>query len=127
MAVKPGKYGQEYEKAIAAGKSASEAHDIAVAGSTAKPNKKKNWAQKLKEKVGVTLKPEKQRRLKLQAKTTADENRLKRSGKKTVKQLESQYKTVKAKKKVTRTSQIKGGLKNAGLTDAEIKRLQGKK
>jgi len=137
MAVKPGKYGQVYEKALASGKSASESHDIAsksasVKGGTVEKEKKKkkDWVGKLKEKVGIQTAAEKKRRLKLKVKTISGEQRLKAAGKKTTKELESEYKTVKAKKKkkkTTRTQQIDSGLKNAGLSDAEIKRLKGKK
>jgi len=138
MAVKPGQYGQEYEKAIAAGKSASEAHDIAVKGSTVgKEKKKKGWVQNLKEKVGVTLKPEKERRMNLEAKKQAGEGRLKAAGKKTTKELETKYKTVKVPKKKKKDTVMEGEnlgtkskineLRKGGLTDSEIKSLMGKK
>jgi len=141
MAVNEEKYAKEYEKAIAAGKSASDAHKSASGSSKAeKPSggKKpdvvfkgggKNWVQKLKEKVGVTLKPEKERRQNMEVKRQVNENKLKAAGKKSTKELEQKYKTenVKKKKKTTRTQQVESGLKNAGLTDAEIAKLQRKK
>ena len=126
---KQGGYSKKYENAVEAGKSHSEAHSIATGETKSPAKKKKGWVQNLKEKVGVTLKPERERRQGMEVKRRVNENKLKAAGKKSTKELEQKYKTenVKKKKKTTRTQQVESGLKNAGLTDAEIAKLQRKK
>ena len=103
MGVKQLQYAQELEARLKKGKSLDTAHKSAGKAASVKKEKPKlNWAQKLKVKVGMTLAKEKRRRARNEARFP------------------------KKKKDTDRTKSVKGQLKRSGLTDREIRKLQGK-
>ena len=122
---KQGGYGKKYEDAVAAGKSHAEAHAIATGETKPPAKKKKSVIGRLKEYVGIQLKAEKKRRQNLEVKRRVNENKLKAMGKKSTKELEQKYKTVKTNKSKEK-DRITSGLES-GLTKAEIEHVTRKK